>query len=308
MSYTEVHSTNPYLTVDWILGNSCNYNCTYCNDDLKNGLSSWPELTQALRFLDMLAATNRDILLILSGGEPTLWRDLNTFVEEARTRSARVKLITNGFRKPSYWANISANLDSVVFSLHVDQTPNIQQFISNFNSVNLEDKTVLLLAWPQSWDRVVDSYSAVKTGMTGGSLQLKPVDRRWQGDSAVIDYTDSQLEWLTGNKIYRATKYKSAYHPSYLIDGNTREEIDAHTIIEKKNLFYGWQCNIGIDKLTINQQGDIWGGTCGVGGMLGNFKSMDLKLPTTSQTCTMQYCNCMPDLLLSKHMEPEASK
>jgi hypothetical protein len=307
MSYTEVRSTNPYLTVDWILGNSCNYNCTYCNDDLKDGSSGWPDLSQALRFLDTLAATNRDIMLILSGGEPTLWRDLNTFVKEAKTRSAKIKLITNGFRKPSYWDSISANLDSVVFSLHTDQTPNIQQFINNFNSVLSEDKTVLLLAWPQSWDKVVDYHSAVKVGITSGSLQLKPVDGRWQGNSAIIDYTDRQLEWLANNMMYRASKYNNTYHPSYLINGESQEEIDASTIIEKKNSFYRWKCNIGIDKLTINQHGDIWGGTCGVGGMLGNFKNMDLILPTASQTCTMQYCNCMPDLLLSKHIDRESN-
>ena len=298
--YTEVISSNPYLVVDWLLGNTCNYDCPYCNQTLKDGSASWPELSDAVKFLDRLQTSGRPVSLILSGGEPTLWKHLPEFLTEARSRDIVTKLITNGFRKPHYWASLSPSLDSVVFSLHVPQISNIEAFIENFNSVTVDDKTILLLAWPQSWPTVIDYHTACKIGMKGGSLQVKPVDERWEGRGGLISYDSEQKAWLEKTKIYRPTGTVTRYHPSYLRSSAGDEEIGAWTILSRKNSFLGWSCNIGIEKLTIDQYGDIWRGTCGIGGKIGRYTDQDIILPKDAIACNIQYCNCMPDLMTSK--------
>jgi radical SAM protein with 4Fe4S-binding SPASM domain len=88
----------PY-TVSWNLTQRCNQQCAHCY------LSAFPHAAQAdelatdecFRVIDELAATTPDALLILTGGEPFLRRDLFALAGRAAERGFTVVLGTNGF-------------------------------------------------------------------------------------------------------------------------------------------------------------------------------------------------------------------
>lgn len=88
----------PY-TVSWNLTQRCNQQCAHCY------LSAFPRATttdelatgECFRVMDEMAGVNPDLLLILTGGEPFLRRDLFDLAGHAVERGFTVVLGTNGF-------------------------------------------------------------------------------------------------------------------------------------------------------------------------------------------------------------------
>jgi radical SAM protein with 4Fe4S-binding SPASM domain len=85
-------------TVSWNLTQRCNQQCAHCY------LSAFPragtdELTteECFRIMDDMAGVNPDLLLILTGGEPFLRRDLYDLASHAVQQGFTVVLGTNGY-------------------------------------------------------------------------------------------------------------------------------------------------------------------------------------------------------------------
>jgi len=88
----------PY-TVSWNLTQRCNQQCAHCYLSALPHATTTDELTteECFRILDELAGVNPDLLLILTGGEPFLRRDLLDLAGHAAKRGFTVVLGTNGF-------------------------------------------------------------------------------------------------------------------------------------------------------------------------------------------------------------------
>ena len=72
----------------------CNLSCTYCNE--YDDHSTPVPTPDVLRRIDRLSALGTGIIT-LSGGEPLLHPDLDTFIRRIRERGAIATLITNGY-------------------------------------------------------------------------------------------------------------------------------------------------------------------------------------------------------------------
>ncbi|HYL82017.1 MAG TPA: radical SAM protein, partial [Candidatus Acidoferrum sp.] len=92
---------NPLLpyTVSWNLTQRCNQQCAHCYMSAFPRATTTDELAtgECLRVMDELAGINPDLLLILTGGEPFLRRDLFDLATHAVQRGFTVVLGTNGF-------------------------------------------------------------------------------------------------------------------------------------------------------------------------------------------------------------------
>ena len=88
----------PY-TVSWNLTQRCNQQCAHCYLSAFPQADSTDELTteECFRVMDEMAGINPDLLLILTGGEPFLRRDLFDLAGHAVHRGFTVVLGTNGF-------------------------------------------------------------------------------------------------------------------------------------------------------------------------------------------------------------------
>jgi len=88
----------PY-TVSWNLTQRCNQLCAHCYLSAFPHATPTDELTteECIRVLDEMAGVNPDLLLILTGGEPFLRRDLFDLAGHAVQRGFTVVLGTNGF-------------------------------------------------------------------------------------------------------------------------------------------------------------------------------------------------------------------
>ena len=75
----------------------CNFRCPFChNSDLLEGTDGLFSKEEVLTFLKKRAGILEGVCI--TGGEPTLHRDLEPFIREIRSLGLLVKLDTNGYR------------------------------------------------------------------------------------------------------------------------------------------------------------------------------------------------------------------
>jgi len=87
------------MIVSWNVTRRCNLACAHCYlDAIRRGRSSCDELStaQAVRLVEQIAALAPGAMLVLSGGEPMLRRDLAVLVKQAAQSGLAPVIGTNG--------------------------------------------------------------------------------------------------------------------------------------------------------------------------------------------------------------------
>src|SRR5258708_37272880 len=99
------------LFVDWLLGNKCNFKCSYCPDILHNGSRTWPAsdniIVFARRLLELSAARGQTVHIQFTGGEVTINPELPLILSSLKQLGCRLALISNGARTASFWSRIA---------------------------------------------------------------------------------------------------------------------------------------------------------------------------------------------------------
>ena len=57
--YESIMGNNAFQ-VDWMIGNTCNYACTYCDDHFHNGSTPYPDVDLTVRFIKKLVDHYRE--------------------------------------------------------------------------------------------------------------------------------------------------------------------------------------------------------------------------------------------------------
>ncbi len=113
----ENYSTE-YLSVEFVLGNVCNYKCHYCFPGCNEGTHRWPEHDIIMKNMKSLFSYYRSkgktfIDLKIIGGETTLWPYLEKFVTEIKnTANIFIRISTNASRTLNYWEKNKEKLNN----------------------------------------------------------------------------------------------------------------------------------------------------------------------------------------------------
>ena len=93
----EMTGYKPFL-IAWNLTRQCNLNCGHCYIDAGGGLFPETELSreEGFRLIDDMASLNPGTILVLTGGEPLLYKYTIDFAEYASKRGLMVVIGTNG--------------------------------------------------------------------------------------------------------------------------------------------------------------------------------------------------------------------
>lgn len=311
MQFNKILPTPNWVTIDWTMSNICNYSCEYCPSITHDGSYGWPTLDSVdytSKILERHYGQGKNLEYILLGGELAIWKQFPDAIEIIRKNShlSHIKFITNGIMPYDYWKKIGSKVTSVVFSYHPTQVKDIKKFVESVNALDNDFKTILILAWPHVWDKVIaDRDYMLKNIEDFTSLELKIVDNRYETMSnSSVSYTEEQLSFIKQNfKVSKSNR--SIFKPSFTyIDNIKIEEVGGQILVNKQNNFQGWYCGIGVDKITLDADGSIRRGSgCMIGKNenFGNWKQQDIKdLPTIGVTCPYNSCWCMPDLMATK--------
>ena len=116
-SETQIHELN-YLF--WECTTRCNLDCLHCGSDCsKNSLHKDMPLEDFLKALDSIKNPSENFIVVITGGEPLLRKDIEKCGKEIRKRGMRWSMVSNGhlYSKEKHISLLNAGLGALTISL-----------------------------------------------------------------------------------------------------------------------------------------------------------------------------------------------
>lgn len=309
--YTKIeHSTdahNEWFVMQWCLGNTCTYSCSYCPPGLHNGSMKWPDVNKIKAFITRVKDHYypKKLYFEFTGGEVTVYPEFLELCQFCKDMDVRIGLITNGSRSVRWWEENKHLFDHVCISFHPEEA-DPEHFIEVVNTLHDVVRThVNIMMDPSKFDYCYDVAKRVKE-LGNISMALQTLIHDF--GEVLYDYTEYQQDIIARQyelivKDIKHTKsfeyYRGAMRVTYP-DGSN-ERISPHSFISNKtNNWSGWDCYAGVEQLIVDMDGRIYPGWCKVGGPIGHINDTELNLPTKPILCTKTMCHCNFDIMSTK--------
>jgi len=322
MKPVEIISTpEDVLRISFMVSNTCNYTCSYCfpgsNAGTKPYVKNWHRTANNFKSLFdyYLSNTNKKkFSLEITGGEPTLWPDLQLFCKEIQTHyNVMISLQSNGSRTLRWWNENSQLFSKVLLSYHIQES-NITSFIEVADTCYANDTFVVATVCmdPNSWDQCLNAIDSMKNSKYRWYIRLQKLEN--------IEYTPDQMSFLMKPiirlpNLWYAWKHRSKFYnkesKGKFLNGSVKTLSQHEISLNKWNHFYNWECNLGVDSLFITPDGVITG-TCNQI-LFNEKKNYNIFDPDFSNnfnptikplTCKSIGCYCVPEINLSKRSIP----
>lgn len=304
--------------LEWMIGNTCNYDCSFCSPEIKSGSKRFLDLSTYKNIIDkaILESGDKKIWFKITGGEPTLYPNIIELMSYIKERGQFTYLITNGSRTMRFWKELKDAdcMDVIAFSYHAEQTDNLQRFIDIVNLFeDVHTSTVVnVTCVPKFFDESVLAYNTVKE-KCASLLNLQQINDEY----GMAKYTEEQRQILlkcnqsrTDNfqrKTPSNTKKEYGYHDGiikYLYDDGTEEMHHAIRFIKNgQDNFFGYNCDVGISNIRIEHE-TIQRSVCGAGERWSIYDEKIFK--NNSIICPFQSCTCTLDIIIPKNKETNA--
>lgn len=298
------------IVVNWLLGNLCNFSCSYCPEFLHAGTVEWPDIKVLQKFIQDMSNHffGKQIYFEFTGGEVTLYPYLLELCDFIHDLNHTVGIISNGTRHYNWWSKQKNKFDHICFSYHAEHTkPN--KFFNVVKTVAGEFRThVNIMMNPDKWEDCITVAEKITHECTNVSLALQPLMQGLGAEETVFPYTPEQQEVLDrqhhlyGSKIKWTKKFNVPRGAMKMIDtvSNKSEISSAHRLISNNmNNWSGWECYAGLENLVIDWDGSILRGWCRVGSTIGNAYSSYI-LPDKPVLCNKKFCHCNLDIMSKK--------
>lgn len=267
--------------VQWLLGNNCNYKCSYCHHGFYDGSNSFPDKEKILSICQDIIfhydELNHDVVFEFIGGEPTLLDKLPNLGQRLHNHPVNIIIKTNGSASLDWWKSMRKNLSGVVISIHrefcdLNHIINVIDLLKNNEDYNYINVEVLIPVTnrSESWNWGVNTLKLIRKKFNIGNLQLL-YSNFGTGSNQFLPYNENQIN-----------EYKS------LCEQPT--PINSYSISRKVPIFFNKECYAGIDTLIIDHIGDIYRGWCRQGGLIGNINDEKIKFPQSSIICKKELC------------------
>ena len=296
-----------WFVVNWCLGNTCNYSCSYCPVNLHNGTKKWHATDRIKMFIEKIKACHpeKNIYFEFTGGEVTLNPDFIDICKFCTESGVKVGFISNGSRTLRWWQENLQFFDSVLLSFHGEHA-NPDHFCNVIETLhnNVRTHANVMMA-PDLWDQCLAVAYRIKD-IGNCSIALQPLIKDLA--SELYDYTAEQQQIfarqheLIGQHV-KYTKHFDHYRGAMktVAEDGTSYPRTAHSFIGKNtNNWRGWECWSGVEQLIVDMDGSVWRGWCRIGGAIGHITDDNLILPTQPVTCTKNLCHCNYDIMSTK--------
>lgn len=163
MKIIRVEPITPMISLSWMLGTRCNYDCMYCPSTLHDTTSKHPDLNKLIQTWDNFYQRTKDrqipYKISFTGGEVTANRSFLPLLKYIRNNNfniGQILVTTNGSASKNYYAKLAALVDAISFSTH-SEFFNEQEF---FNKVSIihqimirPEKSVHVNIMDESWNQ-----------------------------------------------------------------------------------------------------------------------------------------------------------
>jgi MoaA/NifB/PqqE/SkfB family radical SAM enzyme len=299
-----------YVVVNWCLGNTCNYSCTYCPSGLHDASVAWPEYDVVREFC--LRAMNhygqKNLYFEFTGGEVTLWKDLPRLAQFLKSHGCKIGIISNGSRSEDFWRKLVGQIDHVCLSFHPERG-NAEHFMKIVELCAAEIRThVNFMMHPDHFAECTALAYKAKN-IDNISIAIQPLvkdfgEELFPYNSVQSKVIDTQNAFLS--KQIKHTKQYEYYRGAMdmvFADGRRSTMSPQRFISSRQNSWKGWSCYAGLEQIVINMRGDIFRGWCLVGGKVGHISDPKLQFPRSAVTCNKDFCHCNFDIMTTKVRE-----
>ena len=314
----ESNSPNHVMRIELFLSDFCNYSCWYCSKDFHGRTIKWPNLDVLLfnffYLLDFYKSQGKEKFIIhIGGGEPSQWSYLIEFVKEIKKNyNCIISLTTNGSRTVRWWEENAKYFDHIGLSVHHQRADaNHLKEVADIIYKNKVAVWVSVLMDPNFWKKCIDIIDILKQSKYQWSITANQI--HWDS----LEYTEDQKKFLNKrverkNNLffeYFVNKFKRPkyYNPTVYFQNKNKKVPNHWLLLNGYNNFKGWLCNIGLETIFINKEGNIQG-SCG--NTLYNkdfyyniydinFKN-NFKPQLSPSVCQMQRCICQPEVNCTK--------
>ena len=268
----------PKTRIEWMLGNKCNYDCSYCLDLFKKG--DHPFVTEEVLInisKDIIYHYDdlgHDVVFSFIGGEPTLLEKIPSLKKQLHNFPTHIVLKTNGSASLDWWEKSRYHFSEVVISVHrefadLEHIKKVVYLLQDIKTIHPIKLSVLfpVTIRPDSWEWGVNCVKKFRKKFEVGDLQLL-YSNFGRGSNMFLPYKDYQ--WKEYNELLRVEE---------------EEEIKL-----LNTSFKGSTCYAGIDTLVIDTFGNVFRGWCMQGGLIGNIYKGDIIWPKTPVVCGKDIC------------------
>jgi molybdenum cofactor biosynthesis enzyme MoaA len=296
---------NDWFVVNWCLGNTCNFSCSYCLPGLHDGSKKWPSKEDVQSFIERLmkAHPSKKFYFEFTGGEVTLYRDFIDICRFIKDKGGDVGCISNASRTLRWWDENKAVMDHVCLSFHPEEADPVHylQVVQLLHKVTSVHSNIMM--HPDADKFNTGLALAVQVAALGDvSLALQPLlvdfgTRLYEYTPEQTARLDSQTELTKTIKYTRALKhYRGAMRKV-----ETGEVKSPHRFIaDGSNNWRGWDCYAGVEQLIVDMDGSVHRGWCKVGASIGKIWDANLPLYTEPVRCTKTMCHCNFDIMATK--------
>ena len=288
-----------------MLGNACNFACSYCPANLHDGSVRWQGVDEVVALYDAIRAhyaqrLGKQVWIQFTGGEPTMHPRIVELLEAASDRGFAVSLISNGSRTLRFWQKIRDHLDSVILTYHSEFVAHphfleIGRYLDQAMPVHV-NVTMLPDRFDETYDRAVE----IAETLPGATLSLKPLREDFR--DGLYPYSPDQLRRMEAG--IDVPGQKRGATPRGVMIARTADGRDERTranafILRGSNRWRGYACNAGLESLRVKGNGQIYRAVCASGGQLGRLGA-PIALPTEPIRCDRDSCGCIADILITK--------
>jgi organic radical activating enzyme len=311
MDFVEIRNVQPVRQVEIRLGNYCNFDCSFCDDNFKSGTRRALDIEDYKRTIDNLMESNNiPTLFIVQGGEPTLYPKIVEFLTHIKQRGGYTQMFSNGSRTMRWWEEfLPLKLsDRLIISHHPEQhaDPNHTATILNIAKQHLHEVSCSVTVAKKEFDKSVEHFDIIRSSTTNSvAVIMVPVVLPDAYDFHNGTYSDEELSIIKNNNkkfTIEQTGYVTqtffeargidARGISYARHGGQMQQL-------QENKFKGWECDAGIYRLVIETD-EALRAMCRVGGVVGRISDNTVKFLNKPITCNLDDCYCGADIIIPK--------
>ena len=295
------------VNINWCMGNTCNFACSYCPSSLHDGSIGWYDYDKVISFCDKVIDHYKGKLVYFefTGGEVTLWKHFPDLCKHLKSRGADVGFISNSSRTIRWWTEILPFVDHICLSFH-PEFGNKEHFTKVANLTSLSVKThINIMMKPEVFDELFQ-FAKDLTKINNISMAIQPLLKDFGEE--IYPYKpehkiifDNQYDLLIKHIVH--TKKFNIYRGAMamVMPDNKKTVVASHRFIGmEKNSWSGWKCWAGLEQMVIDTDGSILRGWCRVGGKIGHVMDENLQLPSEPVICNKQKCHCNFDIMCTK--------
>jgi organic radical activating enzyme len=308
----ELVKPHTYNLVEWMLGNTCNYDCSFCHIDSKSGDKKYLDISTYIETCRKIIEESGDkkVWFKITGGEPTLYPNLIELLSYIKSTGNYTYLVTNASRTLRWWKEFkeASCIDFIAISVHPEQHADVNHIIQVINMFDDTDTTVIagVTSPVKYFEEAVSAFNEIYKS-------CKTIISLWQinDGTSLSSYSTEQIEILLSCSVKRTplyhTKPKSKIPAKYMYndaileytydDGSTKRDYSINFVKRGEDKFYGYTCDAGKNFIRISHD-TIQRAVCGVGERWSIYD--DKLFMTESVKCSKLTCSCTLDLIQTK--------